>query len=935
MALLAIAGCSDGSRSSAVDEAVGAVSSAIVIGTGFQSTPWRYYGEKQGLSLGAYMRGVGDVNGDGYDDLAIGTQEWEPPAEDGFANYGRVQFFFGSKAGLPSTPSQTITGSGYSDRRADPIRAGDVNGDGYADVLIQGTLNYTGETGVYLYLGGAQGLNPEPVWHLPLEPGQPRVLGSPGDLNGDGRSDVMVSTRTYVTEWIPSIKFFAGTAEGLAPQPFQELGKWQSSASGVGDFNGDGRQDVVMAHQVVVAQNVTETEVTGHWGEPGGLKAGADWQFVTPTSKFSKETERLGDLNADGFADVGFSSASSAAIGYDGEAKVFLGGADPSTEPVWQATFPENNSGWLNMAGIGDANGDGYNEMLIGLDYFFNPHNGNQGSMYPPIGRARVHWGDPSGIEFSAGWSAYDAELNNNSFASVAVGAGDVNGDGFADIAIGDGFAEKTAALQSQGFVYVYYGSGGPEPVDRVLWNLEAREINTSEVLAAGARARSSNAFEIACVGLGTQGRTIVRLEAEVKPTTEALDGTELLHSEEWLDTGTSGVAFHLPALELDSNTSYQFRVRVVYRPDTAPLTRHSRWFSGPIVTTNCDDTDPDFDADGTCDDMDADDDNDGIDDLADCQPKNSQVAPGTPESADDGIDQDCSGYDTITCHVDADHDGFGSTTPILGEGSCSSAGMALGASDCDDTASDAYPGAPEVVGDGVDQDCDQKDAMLCYVDQDMDGYGSLAMTVPLGACQGASFAEVGGDCRDNDATSFPGAAEVVGDGIDQDCSGADGVSCFIDEDHDGYGLADEPQVHEGSCQTLGFSALSGDCDDDDAMAHPGAPEVVGDGLDQDCDGFDARMEVEPPPQPSENTGGRPADVDPGRAPLNPPIGMEGPPATPAAGAPGVAAAGSESASSGCGCRTAGGAGRSTRGILALLASVAGVVVARKRRAHR
>ena len=125
-ALLALVetSCSDGTEPPERTEAVGHASNELTVPSAFPTTPWRYYGEKQGQHLGEFITGVGDVNGDGYDDLALGTQEYDPPGEDAYADWGRVQIFFGSANGLPSVPSQTLSGTQDADRRAKTLRGG-------------------------------------------------------------------------------------------------------------------------------------------------------------------------------------------------------------------------------------------------------------------------------------------------------------------------------------------------------------------------------------------------------------------------------------------------------------------------------------------------------------------------------------------------------------------------------------------------------------------------------------------------------------------------------------------------------------------------------------------------------------------------------------------------------------------------------------------
>jgi len=125
---------------------------------------------------------------------------------------------------------------------------------------------------------------------------------------------------------------------------------------------------------------------------------------------------------------------------------------------------------------------------------------------------------------------------------------------------------------------------------------------------------------------------------------------------------------------------------------------------------------------------------------------------------------------------------------------------------DCNDNDAAIYPGAQEICGDGIDQDCNGSD-MICTDDTDEDGDG---------------YTENQGDCNDNDASIHPGAEEICGDGVDQDCSGSD-LKCTENVDNDGDG----------------YTENQGDCNDNDASIYPNATEICGDGVDQDCNGSD------------------------------------------------------------------------------------------------
>jgi len=225
-----------------------------------------------------------------------------------------------------------------------------------------------------------------------------------------------------------------------------------------------------------------------------------------------------------------------------------------------------------------------------------------------------------------------------------------------------------------------------------------------------------------------------------------------------------------------------------------------------------------------------------------DCDDTSSAVRPGAVELPDDGIDQDCSGSDTVTCLVDADRDAFGGAgTTLAADGSCDTAEQeAIAGGDCDDADPTRFPGAPEVPGDGIDQDCNGTDAVTCFADVDGDGFGSMATLLSGDAdCADAGESLLDTDCDDADGTRYPGAPEIPADGIDQDCNGSDLTTCFVDGDGDGFGSTVTLPPTDADCTDPGESPFDTDCGDGDGSIHPGATEVPGDGVDQDCNGSD------------------------------------------------------------------------------------------------
>ena len=152
-----------------------------------------------------------------------------------------------------------------------------------------------------------------------------------------------------------------------------------------------------------------------------------------------------------------------------------------------------------------------------------------------------------------------------------------------------------------------------------------------------------------------------------------------------------------------------------------------------------------------------------------------------------------------------------------------------------------------EVGATNVDQptpplSLDPKDALYVrYVAGDCEGSDLRLRPESAAAVAGKGTQEGygGGAFRDHLGSQGVCAAgtEVAGDGIDQDCDGVD--DCYLDEDGDGFAGTASAPGSDLSCLGAGEFLAPEDCDDDNALVHPGATEIAGDGVDADCDGLE------------------------------------------------------------------------------------------------
>lgn len=455
---------------------------------------------------------VCDVNGDNRDDLIVGV----PGAR---RDSGQVQVFLASMAGvLPNVPSFTINAYQPSSRFGATLAcAGDVDGDGFNDILV-GASDYDvfwnpvesdtlpgwdtsdlnpdnidrDEGAIFIYYGSSSGLDTvtsstnDPVDTLFGHVDTMRLgysLSALGDINGDGVDDIIAGAFSYSgtlngqgaasiyygadsgiaasTGRTAGIPTGGGTPDELVTSPQGEAGGlFGSSVAGVGDLNGDGRNDFVVSALGESGSTLPKAGKAHVFF--GGSPASSVHRSLSGQAASSRFGSALaaGDFNGDGEIDIAVGADQD---GFGGAVFIFDGnGTDVNPNFSKRIDGPGLSRSGASLT-VGNFNGptDTIDDLIVGAPGF-SAGQGNEGA-------AIGYYGSAGGLVEPAGW-LMESDIDTAYFGN-ALAAGDFNGDGADDVAVG-AFSLSDGSASLFGGVYTFYATPdcglpqyGSEPV--------------------------------------------------------------------------------------------------------------------------------------------------------------------------------------------------------------------------------------------------------------------------------------------------------------------------------------------------------------------------------------------------------------------------------------------------------------------------------------
>ena len=547
---------------------------------------WSAESDLADADLGYSVSSAGDTNADGFDDVIVGA----PLYDNGLPEEGRILVFLGSGTGLDINPQVTIDGGQAGGKIGWSVASlQDVNGDGFDDVAI-GCPEFSSpelaEGVVFLLLGSANGPASTPSWLADSDQVDANFgfsVAGAGDVNGDGKADLLVGAPGYGTVggdegrvyvYLDIQAGLAGPADMII-EGSQAGAEFGYSVDSAGDIDGDGLSEVIIGAPFYDVNLSGEGRAYAYRGSVFGLLTEPFWTAdgTHDSANFGRSVSGAGDVDRDGYAEV-IVGAPQFESGQTSEGAVFVyagsaGGLSPN--PVWHI---ESDQAGAEMGhsvdSAGDTNGDGYADVIFGAPFYTNGESEE--------GLVRLYTGSAVGLDSVAAWSAEGDEAGSL-FGWSTAAAGDVNGDGYGDLIVGA--PESSNGESSEGRAFMYYGT-------HAAGFLLPQQRQADDLSALGLRGASTETdeFRLSMFGRTPFGMGEVKLQWEVKTVGTPFDGTPSGSSTAWtstvLPTEPPAEVLSDPVLGLTPGMAYHWRARLLYNPAQFPLQQHGRWVTPP-----------------------------------------------------------------------------------------------------------------------------------------------------------------------------------------------------------------------------------------------------------------------------------------------------------------------------------------------------------------
>ncbi len=391
-------------------------------------------GPADGDRFGAAVVGLGDLDGDGRADFALGA----PLSARNGPGSGQAWVISGRSGSVLHELVGPTTSEQFG---ASLAGLGDVDGDGVPDFAV-GSPRHGGSRGRVSVFSGASGTL---LWSATGGNGGARfgaALANVGDVDGDGAADLAVGA---------PFANGAGTAAGRVElrsgasgallltfdgAPFDLLG---TALAAAGDADGDGVPDLWIGAPLGDVGHFNAGSAWLRSGRDGAALLGVHGAEIG--AQLGQWISRIGDLDGDGRPDVLVSSVGADSGGIDAGRVEVRSGADGGL--LWRRDGRRPGAGMGPVAGIGDLDGDGRPEFLVG-----DPERGDGGAR---AGRVLLVRG-----RVDAGGRELVGRADDDGFGAALASLGDIDGDGIPDFAIGAPGLEGGAS--TRGYLRVYSG---------------------------------------------------------------------------------------------------------------------------------------------------------------------------------------------------------------------------------------------------------------------------------------------------------------------------------------------------------------------------------------------------------------------------------------------------------------------------------------------